>query len=194
MVRSVIVRLAMWLCVGLLAVAAPAAEQPPKVLITTSLGKITVELYPDKAPITVKNFLAYVDDHFYDGTIFHRVVPGFVIQGGGFDKDMHKKPTRPPIKNEAGNGLKNEAGTIAMARTSVVDSATSQFYINLKDNPFLDHRDNTARGFGYAVFGRVVDGMGVVRKIAAVPRTRNGIYANVPVEPVVIKSIRVVTR
>lgn len=153
------------------------------VLISTSSGDIKLELYEKKAPITVANFLSYVSDGFYDGTIFHRVINNFMIQGGGFTADMNQKPTKPPIKNEADNGLKNERGTIAMARTAVVDSATSQFFINHKDNAFLD---NGARDFGYAVFGKVVDGMEVVDKIAAV-RTKTG---DVPVETVTIVSVK----
>lgn len=163
----------------------------PVVLISTSMGDVKVELYPDKAPITVKNFLQYVDDKHYDGTIFHRVIPNFMIQGGGFDAQMQEKKTRAPIKNEADNGLKNKTGTIAMARTSVPDSATAQFFINTKDNDFLDYRNPTPSGIGYAVFGKVLDGMDVVRKIEAVPtgRAANGM-SDVPKEPVVIKSVR----
>jgi len=164
------------------------------VLMKTSLGDIKIELFDDKAPVTVKNFLAYVNDRFYDGTIFHRVIPNFMIQGGGYDKDLQQKPTKPPIKNEANNGLKNQVGTIAMARTSVVDSATSQFFINVKDNAFLDHRDETPAGFGYAVFGKVVEGMDVVMKIAQVPTQRVGMHEAVPKEPVIIQSVRVVDK
>jgi len=156
------------------------------------MGDIKIELNEDKAPVTVKNFLAYVNDKFYDGTIFHRVIPDFMIQGGGMDKDMKEKKTNAPIKNEAGNGLKNDVGTLAMARTSVVDSATAQFFINVKDNGFLNHRDETPTGFGYAVFGKVVDGMDVVRKIEHVATTNKGMNQNVPVEAVVIKSVTVV--
>ncbi len=162
------------------------------VLLSTSVGDIKVELYEDKAPETVKNFLGYVSDKFYDGTIFHRVIPDFMIQGGGFDKDMHQKPTKAPVKNEAGNGVKNDTGTIAMARTNVVDSATAQFFINVKDNASLNHRDETQAGFGYAVFGKVGDGMDVVHKIEHVATTTKGMNQNVPMEPVVIKSITVV--
>src|SRR3972149_3391924 len=136
----------------------------PMVVMKTSMGTIKIELDEAKAPVTVKNFLAYVDEGFYDGTIFHRVIDGFMVQGGGFTADMTQKPTKPAIKNEAGNGLKNLRGTIVMARTSVVDSATAQFFINVVDNAFLDHRDETPGGFGYAVFGRVVEGMDVVDK------------------------------
>jgi cyclophilin family peptidyl-prolyl cis-trans isomerase len=168
----------------------PAPGKAPRVLMKTSQGDITIELYPDKAPISVKNFLEYVDAKHYDGTVFHRVIPTFMIQGGGFTADMQQKPTRAPIKNEAGNGLKNTTGTLAMARTGVVDSATSQFFINTVDNAFLDHRDETPQGFGYAVFGKVVDGMDVVKKIAAVPTASKGPHQNVPTTPVVIESVR----
>jgi cyclophilin family peptidyl-prolyl cis-trans isomerase len=168
----------------------PAPAKAPRVLMKTSQGDITIELYPDKAPLSVKNFLEYADAKHYDGTVFHRVIPTFMIQGGGFTADMQQKPTRAPIKNEAGNGLKNTAGTLAMARTGVVDSATSQFFVNTVDNAFLDHRDETPQGFGYAVFGKVVDGMDVVKKIAAVPTTTKGPHQNVPVTAVVIESVR----
>lgn len=159
------------------------------VIFSTSLGDFTIELFADEAPITVDNFLQYVKDGYYDGTIFHRVIPGFMIQGGGFTEDMSQKVTRDPIKNEADNGLKNERGTLSMARTNVVDSATSQFFINVSDNEFLDHG---SRDFGYAVFARVVDGMDVVDKIAAVQTADRGMHQNVPVEPVVIDSARIV--
>jgi peptidyl-prolyl cis-trans isomerase A (cyclophilin A) len=146
-----------------------------------------IELYPGKAPITVKNFLAYVDAGYFDNTVFHRVIPGFMIQGGGFTEQMQKKPTQPPIKNEANNGLKNKRGTLSMARTQVVDSATAQFFVNLKDNAFLNHG---TRNFGYAVFARVIAGMEVIETIAAVPTGNKGPYQNVPKTPVVIKSAR----
>ncbi|MGD9874136.1 MAG: peptidylprolyl isomerase [Kiritimatiellia bacterium] len=139
------------------------------VLIKTSKGDIKVELNEKKAPVTVKNFLAYVDAGHYDGTIFHRVIGNFMIQGGGFTKDMRQKPTRAPIANEAANGLGNERGTIAMARTSDINSATSQFFINVVNNAFLNHRDKSAQGFGYCVFGKVTEGMDVVDAIKAVP-------------------------
>lgn len=159
------------------------------IIVSTSMGDVKIELYPDKAPETVKNFLAYVNDKFYEGTIFHRVIPNFMIQGGGFTQDMQQKPTQPPIKNEADNGLKNDTGTIAMARTNVVDSATSQFFINLKDNDFLNH---TPQNFGYAVFGKVIEGMDVVHKIERAKTGNRGRYQDVPVEPVVIQSVRLV--
>jgi peptidyl-prolyl cis-trans isomerase A (cyclophilin A) len=140
----------------------------------------------------VKNFLAYVNDKFYDGTIFHRVIGGFMIQGGGFTENMDQKPTKPPIKNEGGNGLKNDTYTLAMARTSVPDSATSQFFINVKNNDFLN-RANAQDGVGYTVFGKVIDGTDVVKKIEQVQTGRKGMYSDVPVQPVVIKSVTVVS-
>ncbi len=148
-----------------------AAQSPnPRVVFETSKGKITVELFADKAPLSTKNMLEYVDAGSYNGTIFHRVIPGFMIQGGGFTKELAEKPTRAPIKNEAGNGLSNKRGTLAMARTSVVDSATAQFFVNLVDNVRLDHRGSGPGEFGYAVFGQVVDGMQIVDAIAKVER------------------------
>jgi cyclophilin family peptidyl-prolyl cis-trans isomerase len=147
----------------------------------------TIELFDKEAPGTIDNFLKYVDDGFFDGTIFHRVVPGFVIQGGGFTEDMSQKKTQPPIKNEADNGLKNERGTLSMARTSDVNSATSQFFVNLKDNAFLDHQRGN---FGYAVFARVTEGMDVIDKIAAVETGRRRGFDDVPVEPVIMTSVR----
>ncbi len=162
----------------------------PVVLMSTSLGDIKIELDEAKAPITVKSFLAYVDSKFYDGTIFHRVIPGFMIQGGGFDKEMRQKPTNAPIKNEAANGLKNDTGTIAMARTGDPDSATSQFFINVVNNDGLNRPKPD--GHGYAVFGKVIEGMDVVKKIEKVATTTKMPHQNVPVDPVVIKSVAVV--
>jgi cyclophilin family peptidyl-prolyl cis-trans isomerase len=162
----------------------------PVITMETSEGTLKIELWADKAPQTVKNFLAYVQEKFYDGTIFHRVIDGFMIQGGGFTRDMKQKATHPPVKNEAAASLKNLRGTLAMARTSVVDSATAQFFINLADNGFLDHRDNTGQGFGYAVFGQVTEGMDVVDKIAKVKTGRSGMHDDVPAKPVEIKSAR----
>jgi cyclophilin family peptidyl-prolyl cis-trans isomerase len=156
----------------------------------TSLGTFRIELFEKDAPQTVANFLAYVDDGFFDGTIFHRIVPGFVIQGGGFTEDMSQKRTKEPIKNEADNGLKNERGTLSMARTNDVNSATSQFFVNLKDNEFLDHQRGN---FGYAVFARVIDGMDVIDKIAAVETGRRRGFDDVPVEAVIMKSVQRVT-
>lgn len=161
------------------------------VVIETSMGTITAELYENASPVTVKNFLAYVDSKFYDKTIFHRVIDGFMIQGGGFDSKMvQKKPTHGPIKNEADNRLSNKRGTLAMARTMIVDSATCQFFINQRDNTFLDFKSRTDQGFGYCVFGNVVEGMEVVDAIAKVRTGFSGPHQNVPVEPVVITSIR----
>jgi cyclophilin family peptidyl-prolyl cis-trans isomerase len=178
--------------IAVLATGTARAEgKNPMVLVSTSMGDIKIELNQDKAPISVKNFLEYVEAKSYDGTIFHRVIPNFMIQGGGFDKDMNRKPTRSPIKNEAGNGLNNTAGTVAMARTNEVNSATSQFFINVKDNDFLNHKDEGG-SFGYAVFGKVVSGMDVVHKIEAVKTATKDGNQNVPVEPVLIKSITVV--
>ena len=160
------------------------------VAMETSEGVIRIELWADKAPETVKNFLAYVDDNFYDGTIFHRVIDNFMIQGGGFAADMRNKHKGQPIKKEATAELKNDRGTVAMARTQDIHSATSQFFINLKDNDFLNHSDNTPRGFGYAVFGKVVEGMDVVDRIGKVKTTTSGPYRDVPAKPVVIKSVK----
>jgi peptidyl-prolyl cis-trans isomerase B (cyclophilin B) len=165
----------------------------PVVQFETSMGVIKVELYPDKAPITVKNFLSYVREGYYDGLVFHRVIRDFMVQGGGFTKEMKEKGTKhPPIKNEADNGLKNDRGTVAMARTSVVDSATAQFFINTVNNEFLNHRANTPQGYGYAVFGKVIEGMDVVDRIRAVPTGSSGMHQDVPKEPVVILKTTVV--
>jgi peptidyl-prolyl cis-trans isomerase A (cyclophilin A) len=173
--------------------AAPAGAQTkseakkPVVILETSLGTIQLELDAEKAPVTVANFLAYVDGGFYDGTVFHRVIPDFMIQGGGFTPDMKQKATKPAIKNEADNGLLNDELTVAMARTQVKDSATAQFFINLKDNDFLNH---SPRDFGYAVFGKVTKGGDVVKKIAGIATGSRGGHQNVPSEPVVIKTAR----
>jgi cyclophilin family peptidyl-prolyl cis-trans isomerase len=153
----------------LLLCATSVLADNPKVRMETSKGPITIELYPDKSPKTVENFLVYVNEGFYDGTIFHRVIEDFMIQGGGFTEDMQKKPTHDPIQNEADNGLENERGTIAMARTGDPHSATAQFFINHKDNDFLNHSGKNPRGWGYTVFGKVTDGMEVVDEIAATP-------------------------
>ena len=170
--------------------AAGTADKPqsanPVVLMTTSEGVIKIELWPDKAPETVKNFLSYVDEGFYDGTIFHRVIGNFMIQGGGFTVDMKQKPTHAPVKNEAAADVKNDRGTIAMARTNVVDSATAQFFINVVDNAFLNHKDSSPSGFGYAVFGKVISGMDVVDKIKGVKTASQ----DVPVTPVIIQSVK----
>lgn len=166
-------------------------ESNPQVILDTSMGSIVIELYHDKAPISVANFLNYLDSGFYNGTIFHRVIPGFMIQGGGFTEDMDEKRTGSPIKNEAGNGLPNLRGTIAMARTSVVDSATSQFFINTVDNFFLNHQNKSPEGYGYSVFGKVIEGMDVVDAIQNVPTGTYGYFEDVPLEPVVIKRARI---
>jgi len=161
-----------------------------KVLMETTVGNIEIELDTEHAPITTKNFLDYVNSGYYDGLTFHRVIPNFMIQGGGADDQLNFKETRAPIKNEADNGLKNQRGTIAMARTSVVDSATSQFFINVADNDFLDYQSESK--YGYAVFGKVIDGMDVVDKIVAVKTGRKGPHQNVPLEPIYITKISVV--
>jgi len=184
-----------FLLLGLLlqapAPAAPLQPAPgnPVVTIETSLGSITVELFKDQAPVSVANFLEYVRDGFYPGTVWHRVVPGYVIQGGGFTADLQEKPTRPPIQNEATNGVSNRRGTVAMARTRALRSATSQFYINLSNNPSLDHQGFSPDVFGYAVFGRVIAGMDVVDRIGQVKTGFKDGMEDVPLEPVLIKSI-----
>ena len=176
-----------------------AADQPvksanPNVRMTTSLGVIDIELDAKLAPATVANFLGYVDSGFYNGTIFHRAIPGFMIQGGGFTPGMKEKPTGAKIKNEADNGLKNLAGTIAMARTSDPHSASAQFFINSVDNAFLDYRDKSMQGWGYSVFGKVTQGMDVVKKIEAVPTSNAGMHQNVPVKDVIILKIERITK
>ena len=165
----------------------------PLVELKTDLGIITFELYPDKAPQTVKNFLEYVQSDFYKGTVFHRVIPGFMIQGGGFSQNFTQKLTRDPVQNEAANGLKNETATIAMARTQNPHSATAQFFINVADNAFLNHTAPTARGYGYTVFGRVVKGMDVVNRIAQLATGPGGPFPqDVPQQEVVIRDVRLV--
>jgi len=163
----------------------------PVVLMQTSMGKITIELDAENAPISTENFLNYVQDGFYDGTIYHRVIPGFMIQGGGFTADMKQKTPKGEIKNEAANGLKNLRGTLAMARTQVVDSATCQFFINLSDNDFLDHKGAAPHTYGYAVFGKVTDGLDVVDEIAKVETDNYGMHQDVPKQAVVIESATV---
>ena len=172
--------LALWAVVGL-------AQTAPQVLFKTSLGNFSVEVYPDKAPKTVDNFLRYVKDKHYDGTVFHRVMDGFMVQGGGFTADMKQKPTREPVALEAMNGLKNEVGTIAMARTANPNSATSQFFINVVNNPSLNAPQPD--GYGYTVFGKVVSGMDVVNKIRAVPVGNQGMFQNVPLTAITIVSV-----
>ncbi len=180
--------------VFLAAVASGDAEETSKgnskVVLDTSKGQIVLELFADKAPVTVSNFLDYVDAKFYDGTIFHRVIPDFMIQGGGFTPAMKQKPTKDPIKNEADNGLENQRGTIAMARTGDPHSATGQFFINSVNNDFLNFKSRTPQGWGYAVFGKVVEGIEVVDTISAVKTKTQGMYQDVPAEPVVINSAR----
>jgi len=170
----------------LTAVTPAVAAEAPKVTLETDKGRIVLELYPDKAPATVKNFLAYVDDGHYNGTIFHRVIPNFMVQCGGMTVSMKEKPTKPPVKNEADNGLKNLRGTIAMARTQVPDSATAQFFINTVDNDFLNHKNKTPQGWGYTVFGKVVEGMDVVDAIAKVKTGNRGGHQDVPVDTLMI--------
>lgn len=168
------------------------SEQNPQVTLETSMGTITIELFKEKAPITVRNFLGYVKDGFYDGLVFHRVIKDFMIQGGGMSENLEQKKPKFAIKNEATNGLSNTRGTLAMARTSVVDSATSQFFINTVDNLFLNHRGKQPDSFGYCVFGQVLEGMDVVDKIREVKTGNKGGHSDVPVEPVFITSAKVV--
>ena len=179
------------LCAGGIAVTAEPAAKNPVVLMETSLGNVKLELFAKEAPISVKNFLDYVNSGFYNGTVFHRVIPNFMIQGGGFTADLNQKQTNSPIKNEADNGLKNLSGTLAMARTTVVDSATAQFFINVADNVSLNHRDKTPQGYGYAVFGKVSEGMDVVKKIVAIKTGTQKGFRDVPETSVVIKSMKV---
>jgi cyclophilin family peptidyl-prolyl cis-trans isomerase len=167
------------------------AEKNPVVLMSTSMGNIRIELDATHAPISSKNFVDYVNSGHYDGLIFHRVIPGFMIQGGGMDAGMNEKKNKSPIKNEAANGLKNNLGTLAMARTNVVDSATSQFFINVKNNDFLNHRSTAPAEFGYAVFGKVIEGMDVVHSIEKVRTGNKGGHQDVPVDAVMINSAKV---
>jgi peptidyl-prolyl cis-trans isomerase A (cyclophilin A) len=169
----------------------PPSAANPQVVVDTSLGSFTIELFHDKSPVSVENFLQYVHDGFYSGTIFHRVVAGYVVQGGGYTADLTEKPTRPPIQNEATNGLTNQRGTVAMARTRMVRSGTSQFFVNVADNRRLDHTGYAPDDFGYAVFGRVIEGMDVVDQISRVRTTIKDGMENVPVDPVIIKGITV---
>ena len=179
-----------FLTVMLLIISTTLFAAPPKIRINTNLGPIIVELYPEKAPKTVGNFLNYVNEGFYNGTIFHRVIANFMIQGGGFDQSLTQKPTKQPIENEAANGLKNEIGTIAMARTNQPHSATAQFFINVANNSFLNHTAPTIQGYGYTVFGKVTEGMEVVNKIATTPTGPKGIFvSDVPRNTIVIESI-----
>lgn len=173
-----------------LLIAPLALAANPKVEMKTSLGTLVIELYPENAPKTVENFVQYVKDGFYDGTIFHRVIPGFMIQGGGFNAGLQQKPARPAIRNEAGNGLRNAVGTVAMARTADPHSATAQFFINVSENDFLDFKSPDDKGYGYTVFGRIASGMEVVQKIVQVPTGSLGPHQNVPRQPVVIERAR----
>jgi peptidyl-prolyl cis-trans isomerase B (cyclophilin B) len=175
-----------------LSLSSIAAAANPQVELRTSMGSIVLELDPEKAPQTVENFLQYVKSGQYDGTIFHRVIPGFMIQGGGMTPDMREKPTRGAIKNEASNGLRNTVGTVAMARTGDPHSATAQFFINVADNGFLDFRGPTQQGYGYAVFGKVVKGMDVVNRIAQVPTGTKAPHGDVPLKPIVIERAQIV--
>jgi len=192
MIKTVLAALACFLVAGMATPsgAAPLPEKflvPRQVVIQTSLGPIRIRLFPDKAPATVGNFLLYVDENFYDGTVFHRVIPNFMIQGGGHDANLAEKKARQPIRNESTNGLANRRGTLAMARAANPDSATCQFFINLKDNTSLDRSGNQA---GYCVFGEVIQGLEVVDKIAQVATGEQGVFRDVPIEPVLIRSIR----
>ena len=172
------------------AAGADQAAVNPQVALVTSKGRIVIELFPQKAPATVKNFLSYVDAGFYDGTVFHRVIPKFMIQGGGLTPDMKKKPTEKSVSNEADNNLKNTRGSVAMARTGDPHSATSQFFINTADNDFLNYREKTPQGWGYAVFGRVSEGMTVVDAISGVKTGNSGMFRDVPVDTVVIEKVQ----
>ncbi|HYD96923.1 MAG TPA: peptidylprolyl isomerase [Noviherbaspirillum sp.] len=187
--RRYFMRLAAALSLGMAFHSAGAADAP-RVALKTSMGEIVLELYPEKAPKSVENFLQYVKSGHYNGTVFHRVISNFMIQGGGFDKSMNQKPTNPPIENEAKNGLKNEPYTVAMARTSAPHSASAQFFINVKNNSFLDYPGQD--GWGYAVFGKVIKGTEVVDKIKAVETGSSGMFRDVPVKPVLIESATVV--
>ena len=180
-------------CLLLASIGVATAHSGDKVMVEmhTSKGLITLELDAEKAPVTVANFIEYVKSGHFDGTIFHRVIPGFVIQGGGMESGMKEKPTQPPIENEADNGLKNVTGSICMARTNDPHSATSQFFINLKDNQFLDHTEKNPQGWGYAVFGQVTDGMDVVEAIAAVQTGNAGFHQDVPVEDIVVEKVTI---
>ncbi len=179
------IRLFVFLLSLIAATVAYAAN--PKVELKTSMGAVVLELYPDNAPKTVENFLQYVKDGHYGGTIFHRVIPGFMIQGGGFSVNMQEKKTRPAIRNEAGNGLRNAIGTVAMARTADPHSATAQFFINVSENDFLDFKSPDDKGYGYTVFARVTAGMDVVAKIVQMPTATIGPHQNVPRQPIVIE-------
>lgn len=181
-----------WFCALALAITATSSLAATQVEFQTNKGSFTVELYPEKAPITVANFLQYVESGFYEKTIFHRVINGFMIQGGGFERDLFEKSTKAPIKNEADNGLKNKTGTLAMARTPNPDSATAQFFINLNDNAFLDYTSPQPDKIGYCVFGKVISGMDVVKKIGVVPTGNISRFSNVPIKPIKIISAKLI--
>lgn len=164
-----------------------------KVKFKTTMGDFVVQLNTEKAPITSENFLKYVKDKYYDGTIFHRIIDNFMVQGGGFDKDMNEKcPTYPPIRNEAHNGILNKRGTVAMARTYIIDSATAQFFVNVSDNYFLDHKDTSDEGYGYAVFGKVIEGMDVIDAMKIVKTSTKGFHDDVPIKPIIINSAEII--
>ncbi len=169
------------------------SDTPIKIKLSTGIGDVVIQLDADKAPETSKNFVAYTKDGFYDGTVFHRVIPGFMAQGGGFSTDFTQKTTKDPIKNEADNGLKNTLGTVAMARTNDPHSATSQFFINLKDNSFLDYKSSTPQGWGYTVFGKVIEGMDVVEKMATIPTGSKNGHQDVPQTDIVIESAQLIS-
>lgn len=192
MFKKIFLAAALSLLAAATAIAAGNDSKNPVVLMETSMGAIRIELFQKEAPVSVSNFLEYAKSGYYSGTIFHRVIPGFMAQGGGLTAELQPKPgTRPPIINEAGNGLKNDRGTVAMARTGEINSATSQFFINVSNNDFLNHRDE-GTGFGYAVFGKVTEGMEVVDKIVSTPQEqKNRVFQNVPKTPVLIRSIKI---
>ena len=193
MLKSTLAAVAAVFALSVMAPAALAATQNPHVLLTTSAGNIELQLDSQKAPVSVENFLKYVNSGFYNNTTFHRVIPGFMVQGGGFNEQMQQKQPNPPIKNEADNGLKNDKGTIAMARTQDPHSATSQFFVNVKDNDFLNHTGKNAQGWGYTVFGKVTSGMDVIEKMRGVPTGRFGMHADVPKTPVTINSAKIIS-
>lgn len=182
------------LCVSFFCIVTTSTIAATQVEFKTNKGNFTVELYPEKAPKTVANFLQYVNDGFYESTIFHRVINNFMIQGGGFERDLFEKPTKAPIKNESNNGLKNEIGTIAMARTSEPDSATSQFFINLKDNAFLDYTSPEPDRIGYCVFGKVISGIEVVKNIGVTPTGYVSRFSDVPIQPIKIISVKLLEK
>jgi len=190
--NKITIALFAFILISLVCMQLNSAYANPKVLMETSKGNITIELYENEAPITVKNFLSYVSEGFYNNLIFHRVIPNFMIQGGGFDSKMNQKPPKDPIKNEARRGLNNKRGTLAMARTNVINSATAQFFINLVNNDFLNHKDNSSSGFGYAVFGEVIEGMDVVDSIGITRTHAYGTYENVPMKTITIKNMSII--